>query len=186
MKLPNSGLAREGRRGEGDDRDRADDHQRDAEPEIEPLVADEARGDALVDDIALLEEQLPGRDRRADEADDDQHHVAELAGRNLRHDQIARNLRERRMGHEIDRDQQKAGEDEQHRKSLEAPEVAGADGDHDQRRRDDDARGLVEAEETVHILGGATDRPGRGGPGEQDEVASRRGIGRSGRCRPVP
>ena len=40
--------------------------------------SDEARRDALVDDVALLEEQLPGRDRRADDGDDEQHHLAEL------------------------------------------------------------------------------------------------------------
>ncbi len=40
--------------------------------------------------------------------------------------------------------------------------------------------------ETVHNLGGATDRPGRGGSGERDEVADPRGTGRSGRQRPVP
>jgi Thiamine pyrophosphate enzyme, N-terminal TPP binding domain len=34
--------------------------------------------------------------------------------------------------------------------------------------------------------GGATDWPGRGGPGERDEVADRRGTGRSGWRRPVP
>jgi len=43
----------------------------------------------------------------------------------------------------------------------------------------------VYLEETVHNLGGATDRPGRGGSGERDEVAGRRGTGRSGRYRPV-
>jgi hypothetical protein len=44
----------------------------------------------------------------------------------------------------------------------------------------------VMAYETVHILGGATDWPGRGGPGERDEVADRRGTGWSGWRRPVP
>src|SRR5208282_1011963 len=40
--------------------------------------------------------------------------------------------------------------------------------------------------ETVHNLGGATDRPGRGGSGERDEVADPHGTGRSGRQHPVP
>ncbi len=126
---------------------RADDDEADADPQVEPLVANEARRDALVDDVALLEEQLPGRDRGADDADDQQHHVAQLAARRqLRNDEVARHLRERRMDHEIDRHEQEARADEDHREALEAPEVAGADGDHDQRRGDDDARGLVEAE----------------------------------------
>ena len=71
-------FAVESRGGEGHHRHRADDHQHDAEPQVGLFVVDEARRDALVDDIALLEEELPGRDRRADDGDDEQHHVAEL------------------------------------------------------------------------------------------------------------
>ena len=36
--------------------------------------------------------------------------------------------------------------DKEHGETLEAPEVAGADGDHDERRGDDHPRGLVEPE----------------------------------------
>ena len=67
--------------GEGHHRHRADDHHDDADPQVGPLVADEARRDALVDDVALLEEQLPRRDGGADDADDQQHDVADLAAR---------------------------------------------------------------------------------------------------------
>ncbi len=140
-------MAGEGRRGNRDDRDRADDHQRDAEPEVRPLILDEARRDPLVDDVALLEEELPGRDGRADEADDEQHHVAELAGgRNLRLDEIVRHLTERRMHHEIKRNEQQAGEHQRHREALEPAEIAGADGEHDQRRGGHDADFLVQPE----------------------------------------
>ena len=62
--------AGESRGREGHHRDRADDDERDADPQIDPLVADEARRDALVDHIALLEEQLPGRHGGADDGDD--------------------------------------------------------------------------------------------------------------------
>jgi hypothetical protein len=51
-------------------RDCDNDDQRDAEPQVEALVFDEARGDALVDDVALLEEQLPGRHRGGPRAKD--------------------------------------------------------------------------------------------------------------------
>ena len=85
--------AGEGRGGERHHRDGADDHDDDADPEVDPLIAHEARRDALVDDVALLEEQLPRRDRRADDGDDQQHHVGELrAGGQLRHDEIVRDL----------------------------------------------------------------------------------------------
>ena len=42
-----------------------------------------------VDDVALLEEELPGRDRCSDDADDQEHHVAQLAAlRQLRNEKI--------------------------------------------------------------------------------------------------
>src|SRR5208337_136136 len=80
------------RRGAGDDRDRAEDGERDSEPQIQPLIADEAGRDPLVDDIALLEEELPWRHGRADQPDDEQHHIAELARRDLRNDEVVRDL----------------------------------------------------------------------------------------------
>ena len=137
----------ESRRGHGDNRRRADDDEPDAEPKVQPLVADEARRDALVDHVALLEEELPGRDRCADETDDQQHNVAHLAGgRELRNDEIAGDLRERRMDEKVDRQQQQAAEHQQHREPLEPAEIAGARSGDDEARRDDDACNLVEAE----------------------------------------
>ena len=141
------GLAVEGGRGESDDRDGADDDERDAEPEIEALIADEARRDALVDDIALLEEELPGRDGGADEADDEQHQVAHLAGRgDLRRDEIMRDLRQRGMDQEIDRQQQQAREHQRQGEALEPAEIARARGEHHQSGRDEDAGDFVETE----------------------------------------
>ena len=40
---------------------------------VDPLVVDPARRDPLVDDVGLLEEQLPGGHRGADDGDDQQH-----------------------------------------------------------------------------------------------------------------
>ena len=79
--------------------DRADDDESDAEPQIKALIFDEARRDALINDVALLEEQLPRRDRGADAANDDQHHIAQLPARGqLGNDEITGHLRERRVG----------------------------------------------------------------------------------------
>src|SRR4029077_13477736 len=99
-----------------------DHHKRDADPEVHALVADEARRYPLVDHVALLEEQLPRSHRRADDRDDQQHNVAELAVHTEvgqpRHDEIARHLAQRRMSQEIDRHEQKAAEAEQKREPL--------------------------------------------------------------------
>ncbi len=43
------------------DRDRADHDHEGAGEGVGPLVADEPRRDPLVDDVGLLEEELPGR-----------------------------------------------------------------------------------------------------------------------------
>ena len=147
VKAPNSGVPSESRRGEGDDRHRADDDEPDAKPEVQPLVADEARRDALVDHVALLEEELPGRDRRADETDDEQHHVAHLSGfRDLRNEEIVGDLSEWGMDDEVDRQEQQAAEHEKHREPLEATEIAGARRGDDEAGGDDDARDRVESE----------------------------------------
>jgi hypothetical protein len=49
---------------EGHHRHCADQDQHDADPKVGPLIAHEAGRDPLVDDVALLEEKLPGRDCR--------------------------------------------------------------------------------------------------------------------------
>src|ERR1700724_1580960 len=77
---------------------RADDDQANADPEVYPLIADETRGDALVYDVALLEEELPRRDGGADDRDDQQHHVVQFrACRKARYEEIVRHLPKRRM-----------------------------------------------------------------------------------------
>ena len=74
--------------------------------QIDALVFHEARGNAFVDDIALLEEQLPRGHRGADDRDNKQHDFAELASvRHLRNQEIMRQFAHRRMhdqeyGHE--------------------------------------------------------------------------------------
>ena len=123
---------------ECDHRHGAEDHDGDADDQIEALVVDEARSDALVDDIALLEEQLPGRHGRADDRDHQQHHIREVrARRQLRDQEIVRDRRPRRPGHEEDRQEQHAAEYQREREALEPAEIPGAGRRHDERRRGD-------------------------------------------------
>ncbi|KAK0349205.1 hypothetical protein LTR94_034101, partial [Friedmanniomyces endolithicus] len=72
-----------GKRGGGErhHRHRADDDDRDADPQVDPAIGHEVRTDALVDQVALLEKQLPGRHGGADDRDDEQHHVRQMAAR---------------------------------------------------------------------------------------------------------
>jgi len=55
---------------------------------FDPLVLDPARGDALVDDVGLLEEQLPRRDRGSDYRDDQQQQRGVQTARERRDDAL--------------------------------------------------------------------------------------------------
>ena len=66
----------------------ADDHHHRAQDRVHPLVADESRRDPLVDDVGLLEEQLPRRDGRPDDGDDQQDRVGTRPALNPRHDEV--------------------------------------------------------------------------------------------------
>jgi len=84
----------------------------------------------------LLEEQLPGRDRGADDRDDQQHHFVEFAvfGQ-LRDQEVVADPAQRRMDHHEDRHQQQAAEHQDERKALETAEVPCAGGTDDDERR---------------------------------------------------
>ena len=128
-------MAHEHLGGKGNHRHRTNHHQRNAQPQIGPLIGDEAWGDALVDDVALLEEQLPGGHRGADNADDQQHHVGQFAtGRHLRDQKVMGHLGHGRMHHHQDGKQQQAAGHQNQRKALEAAEVAGTGRQHDEYR----------------------------------------------------
>ena len=99
-----------------------------------------------------------------------QHHVGELAllGQ-LRNHEVVRHLGEGRMRHERDRHEQEAGEDERHGEALEAAEIAGAHGRHDEegRKRDADRLGqaeIIERERDADELGDDGERV------EQEEI----------------
>jgi len=93
--------------GERHQRHRTDGYERDADPQIGALVGDEARRDALVDDIALLKEQLPGRHCGTDDGNDKQHHLTQRAAmRQPRDQEVADHLADWRMDHDKHRDEQ--------------------------------------------------------------------------------
>ena len=146
--LPGFRRAGECMRHAGDNGHRADDHQHDAQPQIDALVADEARRDALVDHIALLEKQLPRRDGGADNTDDEQHHVGQrCVGWHMRHHKVVQHVAHRRMHHDKQRNQQQAAQHQHHREALETAEVASAGSGHDEHCRHADSQQLGQAEE---------------------------------------
>ncbi len=106
-----SGKSRRGHPHQGDGADR---HEHNADPQIRTLVLDETRRDSLVDDVALLEEQLPGRHCRADDGDDQQHHLVQRSVvRQPRHQDLSDHLADRRVDHQEHRDEQQAANDEE-------------------------------------------------------------------------
>ncbi len=135
------GTARESRCRKRHHRDRANEDEKDADPQVRALITNEAGRDALVDDVALLEEKLPRRDGRADDRNDQQHHLAELAVRGkLRDHQIMRDLTDRRMNPEEHRDQQQTPEHQEQRKALKTAEIARASSGNDNCGRGYDAQ----------------------------------------------
>jgi hypothetical protein len=72
-------MAGKGPCGDRHQRDGADRDEDNADPQIGALMRDEARGNSLVDDVALLKEQLPGCHGRADDGDDQRHHLTQSA-----------------------------------------------------------------------------------------------------------
>src|ERR1700730_12656454 len=110
------------------------DHDRDADHEIDALILDETRRDPFVDDIALLKEQLPGRNRGADDGDDEQHHFIQRRPlRHLWHQHVLDHLVRWRVDEKEDRKEQKTPQDESERETLKAAEGAGARREHDER-----------------------------------------------------
>ena len=127
------------RRGEEHQRHGTDHDEHDTDGEIEPFVVEETRRDALVDDVALLKEELPRRDRGADDRDDRKHDHAEIALRQTGDEEVVGRGAERPMRDDEDRHERKTAEAERHREALEAPEVALRCGEHHARSGDGDA-----------------------------------------------
>ena len=120
------GMAGERCRRKGDDCDRSDQDDEDANPQIDALIIHEARRDTLVDQIGLLKKKLPRRDRGSHHTDDQQHDLRQVRSGGYAGDQeTSANLAKRRMDHDKDRDQQQRADDKGHADPLEAPEGAG-------------------------------------------------------------
>ena len=152
--------------GKAHHRDSADNDESDADPQVDALVFDEARGDALVDHVALLEEQLPGRDGGADDSDDEQHDVGQRRFlRQMRHGDVVDHLADRRMHHDDHRHKQQAAEHQKDREPFKAPEIAGTYGGHHQKRRGQHADAFRQAQ----IVQGQADADELGDDGQRIE-----------------
>jgi hypothetical protein len=133
-KFPNSGPCKRLRR-KRHDCQRACNHDRDADHEIDALILDETRRDPFVDDIALLKEQLPGGYGSADDGDDQQHHFVQCRSlRHLRYQHVRDHLARRRVDEDEHRKDQKAPQNQAECEALKAAEVTGARGEHDEGR----------------------------------------------------
>src|ERR1700694_1866431 len=96
---------------EGDHRYSSDDDESDPQPKVYALILDETGGDALVDDVALLKEELPGRHGRPDNRDDEQDDFIQFpALGHLGNEEVSRHLADRRMNDDEHRHQEEAGE----------------------------------------------------------------------------
>src|SRR5665647_2131825 len=125
--------------GEGHHRCGTNYHEDDAEPQVDPLVADEPWGDPLVDDVGLLEEQLPRCDGRADDRDDQQHDGGQLGACGQAWNQeVARELARGRMDRQEDGDQGEGAGDQDQADPLEPAERPGRDRSDDQHSCGDD------------------------------------------------
>ena len=100
---------------------------------VRPLVGDEPRRDPLVDDVGLLEEQLPRGDGRADDRDDQKHRVGADAALHAGHHEVVADRTPVRLGQQGERNLQQADGDEQEHRLFPAPEAA-ARGDRDQHQ----------------------------------------------------
>ncbi|MEY9321679.1 hypothetical protein ABIF29_008478 [Bradyrhizobium elkanii] len=91
---------------------------------------------------------MPRRHRGADNGDDQQHHLAELGVlRHLRHEEVRRDLADRRVHHQDHGHQQQAAGDQHDAEAFEAAEVAGRDRQHHDDSRGQYAPELRDAEE---------------------------------------
>jgi len=125
-----------------------DDDDDDADDEIPPFVVDETRRDAFVDDVALLEKQLPRCDGRSDDSRNQQHHRAEFgAFGKTGDDEIMDGLSERNVDGDEHGNEQKAADAEHKTKSFETTEAALDCTGHDESGGNCDAPDFGQTEE---------------------------------------
>jgi hypothetical protein len=125
---------------------RSDDHQRRrteqdddrTEHGVGAFVSDEPRGDALVDDIGLLEEQLPRGDGGAHQRDDQQHRRRCGSTLDAGYDEVIHRRAVLRVCEQGQRYQQQAEQDEDEHGAFPAAEAARGRDCHQQDRGDRD------------------------------------------------
>src|ERR1700694_5124042 len=97
------------------------------------LVFEPPRGDAFVDDVGLLEKELPGSDSRADDRDDQQRSVGGESALDAGDQEAMKNRSPVRVAEQGQWKDEQAGEDEDEHRALPATEIPGhRDGDEDQ------------------------------------------------------
>ena len=145
--------AAEGGRGRHHDRRRSDHHHDRTQHRVGLFVVKPSRGDALVNHIRLLEEELPRRDCGADDGEDHQRPRRGDPSLDSWHQEASEHGARRGMAERGQRQHEQAGKEKDEHRPLPLAEVsAGGDADQDQRRdRDDDV--TVEPE----VFGGQPD-----------------------------
>ena len=131
------------------DRAGRDHHDDRTEERVSPLVVDPAGRDPLVDDIGLLEEQLPGCDRGSHDGNDQKHRGRGQPALGSRDQQPAHYRRGMGMDEDHERDGEEVHDDEDEHETFPAPEAA-CRGYGDQPERGDgdrDVRGYPEVAE---------------------------------------
>ena len=103
----------EGERGQCDQCGGPDHHNHGAEEGVDALVIDPAGRDPLVDDVRLLEEQLPRRDGGADDRDQEQDRSRARAAADAGNQQVVDHVADPRMDQHEQRDYQQVREHEQ-------------------------------------------------------------------------
>ena len=136
----------EGRCGGHHDRRSADHNHQRTDHRVGLFVAEPARRDALVDDIGLLEEELPGSNGGSDHRDDQQGRVGAQATLYAGDEESGDHLPRVRMAQHRQRKHQKAREKKHEHRSFPAAEVACDRDAYEQQRGHRDNHCRIQAE----------------------------------------
>ena len=149
-------------------------HER-ADDGVRALIVDPPGRDPLVDDVRLLEEQLPRGDGGADDGDDEEYRRRVEPALHPGDEEAVEERRRRRMALHGEGDDQEVGEDEHEHEALPPPETPGGGHHHERDGRDRDRDVLAHAE----VPQGQADADELRGDGEEvqdEEVADGEGA----------
>src|SRR5580658_5503074 len=142
--IPRTGaVMAEGERHGNHDRTRSDDDDHRPENGIRALVWNPSRRDALVDDVGLLEKELPRRDGGSDDRDDEEHAIGLEATLHTRDDEMLKHGTQRWVTQKHQRDAQQVSEkNDEHQPlpRLETPGHGDADKEQSSERYGDPRR----------------------------------------------